>query len=136
MDPKEATCNQHLKLALRAGVKNGTLKQSKGHGACGSFKLGVEKTKSKKAKKSAEKKTTPAKPKKTAKKEKPKKVKKPKAAATPAKSTKKAKGKKSPKKAATKKPKKAAKKPKKAEVVIEVKEEVTEWNISVLRYMY
>ena len=36
----ETTVNQHLKLALRAGVKNATLKQSKGKGASGSFRLG------------------------------------------------------------------------------------------------
>ena len=29
-----------MKLALRAGVKNATLKQSKGKGASGSFRLG------------------------------------------------------------------------------------------------
>ena len=34
-----ATVNQHLKLALRAGTKNQTLKQTKGVGASGSFKL-------------------------------------------------------------------------------------------------
>jgi len=34
-----ATANQHLKSALRAGTKNKTLKQTKGIGASGSFKL-------------------------------------------------------------------------------------------------
>jgi len=34
-----ATTNQHLKSALRAGTKNKTLKQTKGVGASGSFKL-------------------------------------------------------------------------------------------------
>lgn len=34
-----ATANQHLKSALRAGTKNKTLKQTKGVGASGSFKL-------------------------------------------------------------------------------------------------
>jgi len=34
--------NQHLKVALRAGVKNKTLKQTKGTGASGSFRLGTE----------------------------------------------------------------------------------------------
>ena len=32
--------NVRLKLALRAGVKNKSLKQSKGTGASGSFKIG------------------------------------------------------------------------------------------------
>ncbi|CAF3245900.1 unnamed protein product [Rotaria sp. Silwood2] len=35
------TANQHLKSALRAGIKNKTLKQTKGIGASGSFKLGL-----------------------------------------------------------------------------------------------
>ena len=34
------TVNVHLKLSLRAGVKNKTLKQTKGTGASGSFKIG------------------------------------------------------------------------------------------------
>ena len=34
------TVNVHLKLSLRAGVKNKSLKQSKGTGASGSFKIG------------------------------------------------------------------------------------------------
>ena len=34
------TVNVHLKLSLRAGVKNMSLKQSKGTGASGSFKIG------------------------------------------------------------------------------------------------
>ncbi|XP_055881007.1 histone H1-delta-like [Biomphalaria glabrata] len=38
--------NAHLKSALKAGVKAGTLKQSKGTGAAGSFRLG-EKAKKK-----------------------------------------------------------------------------------------
>ena len=33
------TVNVHLKLSLRAGVKNKSLKQSKGTGASGSFKI-------------------------------------------------------------------------------------------------
>src|SRR5215470_20019182 len=33
----ENVVNSHLKMALRAGVKNGSLKQSKGSGASGSF---------------------------------------------------------------------------------------------------
>ena len=36
----ERTVNNHLKLALRAGVKNNSLKQAKGTGASGSFRLG------------------------------------------------------------------------------------------------
>lgn len=100
--------NSHLKLALRAGVKNGALKQSKGTGASGSFSLGKPAEKPKKAKKAA-------KPKKPAAKKaaKPKKAKTPKKAAKPkkAKSPKKAKAtpKKAAKKPAAKKP--AAKKP-------------------------
>ncbi|ELU00319.1 hypothetical protein CAPTEDRAFT_165663 [Capitella teleta] len=92
---EEKTVNTHLKLALRAGVAKGTLKQSKGTGAAGSFRMGEVKA------------------------EKPKKATKPKAAAKPKKAAaKKPKAKKSakttPKKAAAK-PKKAAKKsPKKA----------------------
>ena len=34
------TVNVHLKLSLRAGVKNKSLKQSKGTGASGSIKIG------------------------------------------------------------------------------------------------
>ena len=91
--------NAHLKLALRAGVKNKSLKQLKGTGASGSFKIGEVKA----AKK-------PAKVKKAAKPKaaKPKKAKKP--------AAKKAVGKKRATKPKTKKPstKKAAAKPKKA----------------------
>lgn len=54
----ENVVNTHLKMALRAGVKNASLKQSKGSGATGSFRLGEE------AKKKA--KTVPAATKKTA----------------------------------------------------------------------
>ncbi|CAC5422274.1 SMARCA5 [Mytilus coruscus] len=44
----EKIANNHLKMALNAGVKNGTLIQCKGQGASGSFKLGRSiKTKSK-----------------------------------------------------------------------------------------
>ena len=75
--------NSHLKLSLKAGVKNKSLKQSKGTGASGSFKIGE-------VAKPAKKKTT-----------KPKKAVKPKAA--------KPKKAKTPKKAPAKKP--AAKKP-------------------------
>ena len=80
----------HVKLALKRGVVGGSLKQVKGSGASGSFKL-AEKPK-------------PAKKKPAAKKPAAKKAKKP-AAKKPA--AKKA----TPKKAAKKTPKKAAKKP-------------------------
>ena len=104
----EKTVNSHLKMALRAGVKNNSLKQSKGTGASGSFKLGVVE-KPKKAKKAA-------KPKKPKAAKKPKKAKTPKKAAKPkkAKTPKKAKAAKPAKKAAAKPAKKAAAKPKKA----------------------
>ena len=83
----EKAVNSRLKLALRAGVKNNGLKQAKGSGASGSFKLGEVKKapKPKKAKKAA----------------KPKKAKTPKKAAKPKKV-------KTPKKAKVVKPKKAA----------------------------
>jgi len=121
----EKTINAHLKLALRAGVKNGTLKQSKGTGASGSFRIGEKKTTEKKPKAATKAKkpkaSSPAKPKKAATK-KPA-AKKPKAAGSPkkAKAAKPAKPKaakkpakpKSPKKTKTAKPK-AAKSPAKA----------------------
>merc|ERR1712226_620724 len=102
----KAGANTHVKIALRNGVKSGALKQSKGTGASGSFRVG-EKNAAKKAKeasraaakKPAAKKA--AKPKKAAAKNPPAK----KAAKPKAKPAKKA-AKKSPKKAA----KKAAKK--------------------------
>ncbi|XP_052102388.1 histone H1-delta-like [Mytilus californianus] len=98
---EEKTANNHLKMALRAGVKNGTLTQSKGQGASGSFRLGEVKTK--KSKTSSKKKETVSSPKKKVKKPaSPKKAKKP----APAKKTKKskpAKKAKSPKKKAAKK---------------------------------
>jgi len=95
----EKTINSHLKMALRAGAKNGNLKQSKGTGASGSFKLGSSES----AKPASPKKTSKpkaAKPKSPAKAKKPK-VKKP-AATKKAAAAKKPK---SPKKAAAKKPK-------------------------------
>merc|ERR1712141_908711 len=79
----ESKVNTHLKMALRAGVKNNSLKHAKGSGASGSFKLGEA------AKKVA----------------KPKKAKKPKAAKPKKPKAKKAK---TPKKKAAAKPKKAA----------------------------
>jgi len=89
----EKVVNTHLKLALKSGVKNHTLKQSKGSGAAGSFRIGEKKT--------TEKKPKAKKPKKAS--AKPKKTKKPKAAGAA-----KAKKPKSPKKAGAAKPKKAA----------------------------
>ena len=61
------TVNTHLKLALKSGVKNKSLKQSKGTGASGSFKIGeVPKPVKKKVAKPAKKAVKPkaAKPKK------------------------------------------------------------------------
>ncbi|ESO85337.1 hypothetical protein LOTGIDRAFT_207166 [Lottia gigantea] len=70
------TVNNHLKLALRAGVKNGKLKQSKGTGASGSFRLGESKAEKKpKTKKVAAKKPATTKKPKSPKKS-PAKVKK------------------------------------------------------------
>ena len=64
--------NAHLKMALKAGVKNNSLKQSKGTGATGSFRIGeVKKAVKPKTKKPAAKKAVKpkaAKPKKTPKK--------------------------------------------------------------------
>ena len=113
----ERFVHQNLTMALKAGVKNGALKQSKGSGASGSFRLsdnaapkkGVAKKVAKKVKtpkKAAKKVMTPKKaakkPKNPAKAKKPKtatKAKKP--AAVNAKKAKKAAGK--LKKTATKK---------------------------------
>ena len=105
----EKSANNHLKMALRAGVKNGTLKQSKGTGASGSFRLGEGKTVSK----PKPKKEKAAKPKTEKKVKKKPKAKAAKAEKKPKeKSEKKAK---SPKKAAAKKAAKPKKKtPKKA----------------------
>ncbi|XP_056018693.1 histone H1-delta-like [Ostrea edulis] len=94
--------NAHLKMALKNGVKKGALKQAKGKGASGSFKLG-DKPKAEqkpKAKKVAKPKAAAAaKPKKVAVEKKVKKTPKKPAA---------------PKKAKTPKKKAAAKAPKKA----------------------
>jgi len=104
----EKVVNTHLKVSLRTGVKNSNLKQSKGTGASGSFRIGeaakkVVKPKKVKKPKAAAKKPA-AKPKKDAKK-----VKKAPAKKAPAKKTKAA----APKKAkAAPKTKKAAKSPK------------------------
>ncbi|XP_064602091.1 histone H1-delta-like [Liolophura sinensis] len=40
----EKIVNSHLKMSLKAGVKNLTLKQAKGTGASGSFRLGQQKS--------------------------------------------------------------------------------------------
>jgi len=64
----EKLVNAHLKMALRSGIKSGLLKQSKGTGAAGSFRIG------------AEKQTKPGKKPKAAGSKKPKVAKKPKAA--------------------------------------------------------
>ena len=99
----EKKVNAHLKLALRAGVKNGSLKQAKGTGASGSFRLSDKKPAAKKATKTAKKAKKPA----------AKKAKKP---TKKAKAPKKAKAKKakSPKKPKAAKPKKAKSPKKKA----------------------
>ncbi|KAM3857990.1 histone H1-like [Diretmus argenteus] len=115
--------NARVKIAVKSLVAKGTLVQTKGTGASGSFKINKKtETKDKKpVKKVAAKAKQPAanKPaaakkvatkKPAAAKKSPKKVKKPAAAKKPAKSPKKAT--KSPKKA-TKSPKKATKSPKK-----------------------
>ena len=63
--------NVHLKLSLRNGVKNKSLKQSKGTGASGSFRLGEVKPAKKPAKKAAKPKAAkPKKAKSTPKKKK------------------------------------------------------------------
>ena len=100
--------NARVKTALKAGVKASLLKQAKGTGAAGSFKLGdkkVEKKKPKSPKKKAVKK--PKSPKKAA--AKPKKA--PAAKKSPKKAAKKPAAKKAaaPKKAAKSPAKKAAK---------------------------
>ena len=107
--------NAHLKMALKSGIKSGALKQTKGTGASGSFKVAEKPkvAKPKKAKKPKAAKPKKAKtPKKAAKKTSVKKATK----KTPKKAAKKPavkKAKSTPKKAAAK-PKKAAKSPKKA----------------------
>lgn len=57
----ENVVNTHLKMALRAGVKNASLKQSKGSGATGSFRLGEEAKKKPKTSKAAAGKKSPKK---------------------------------------------------------------------------
>lgn len=103
----------HVKLALKRGVTGGALKQVKGAGASGSFKL-ADKPKKVLKKKPAAKKPVA----KKAKKATPKKKKVAKKAATPKKAAKKP----AAKKSATKKP--AAKKPAKKVVKKVVKKKV------------
>merc|ERR1712048_588066 len=67
--------NARVKTALKAGVKSGAIKQAKGTGASGSFKLGEKPKAEKKAKKVVKKPKSPkkaAKPKKAAAKKSPK----------------------------------------------------------------
>ncbi|XP_027015553.1 histone H1-like [Tachysurus fulvidraco] len=114
--------NSRVKLAVKGLVTKGTLVQTKGTGASGSFKLNKKQTEVKKPAKKAAPKTTKAAAKKPAASKKPKKVaakklaakKSPKKTKKPVAAAKKAT--KSPKKAAKKPatPKKAAKSPKKA----------------------
>ncbi len=104
----ENQVNSHLKMALKAGVKNGSLKQAKGTGASGSFRLGeVKKAPKPKKVKTPPKKADTKPKKKSATKETD--AKKPKASPKKKAATTKAKAAKSPAKA-----KKAAAKPKKA----------------------
>merc|ERR1711963_423162 len=120
-DPKRV--NSYLKAALLRGLKDGSLKNAKGKGVSGSFKLAEKPKAPKKAadkpkKAKSPKKKSAAKPKKAATAAKPKKspakkaaAKKPKVAKKPA-AEKKPKAAKSPaKKAVAKKPKAAKKSP-------------------------
>ena len=112
----ETVINTHLKMALRSGVKNGSLKQAKGTGASGSFRLG-EKAKAAPKKAVAKKpKAVVAKKAKSPKKAVKKATKSPKKAAAKKTVAKKAKSPAKAKKPASKvtKPKAAAKKPKAA----------------------
>jgi histone H1/5 len=119
----EKTVNSHLKLALRAGVKNSSLKQAKGTGATGRFAVGAKKEsakpkkvrkpkaakkpkKAKKAPKEGVKKASKPAAKKAKKAKSPKKAKAPKV--KKAKSPKKPKAASKPKKPASSKPKKTA----------------------------
>src|SRR5258708_8898358 len=107
----ENVVNTHLKMAVRGGVKNASLKQSKGTGAAGSFRLGEEAKKPKAVKKpkAAVAAKKPAKAKSATGVKSPKKVVKKTAAVA-----KKPKTDKPAKKAKADKPKKAAATPKKA----------------------
>ncbi|XP_048764060.2 histone H1-delta [Ostrea edulis] len=98
--------NAHLKMALKNGVKKGALKQAKGKGASGSFKLGDKPKAEQKPKAKKVAKPKAAKPKKAAAAAKPKKAAVEKKVKTPKKPA-------APKKAKTPKKKAAAKSPKK-----------------------
>lgn len=103
----------HARLALKRMVTNGTLIQTKGTGASGSFKLAKKSTEPPKKKKAAPKKKKPSTPKKAGETKKKPAAKKPAAAkkkATPKKDKPKTTKKPAAKKPAAKKP--AAKKPK------------------------
>ncbi|XP_060553365.1 histone H1-delta-like [Ruditapes philippinarum] len=112
--PDEKLVNNHIKMSIRAGIKSGKLKQIKGSGACGSYKLGDKGTE-KPSKPKAEKAASPT------KKASLTKVKKPKASSkkSKAQSKKAVSGKASPKtspqkaKASPKKTTKKTKSPKK-----------------------
>jgi len=101
----EKSCRPHLVMAIKKGVASGALKQVKGTGATGSFKL-AEKEKKAAKPKVAKAKKSPAKAKKPAKKA----TKSPKKAAKKT-ATKKTATKKTPKKSTKKAAKPAAKKP-------------------------
>ena len=104
----ESVVNTHLKMALKAGVKSGSLKQSKGTGASGSFRIGEKpkKAETKKPKAPKAKKAAAAPKKKVEGAAKPKAKK---AAAGPAKTKKTTEGKAKVAKTATKEPKAAKK---------------------------
>ncbi len=73
----EKMVNTHLKMALRSGVKKGGLKQAKGTGATGSFRIGATPKKAAKKRKPKAKKAKKArKPKKAKKAKSPRKAKK------------------------------------------------------------
>jgi len=119
------TVNNHLKLALKAGVKNKGLKQSKGTGASGSFKIGeVAKPVKKPAKVKKAVKPKAAKPKKA---KTPKKTTTKKTTATKKATGEKKEAKPKAKKPATKKPaaKKATKSPKKTKTATKPKKAKT-----------
>ena len=114
----ETVINTHLKMALRSGVKSGDLKQTKGTGATGSFRLGEKAKAAPKKAAVAKKPRTPsaAKKAKSPKKAVKKATKSPKKAAAKKSVAKKPKSPAKAKKPASKvtKPKAAAKKPKAA----------------------
>ena len=99
--------NSHLRTALKSGVAKGFLKQTKGTGASGSFKLGEKPKAEKKPKAKKVTKPKAAKPKKAA--AKPKKAAAPKKEGADKKKVAKPKKAKTPKKAAKKSPKKVTK---------------------------